>query len=200
MKMPAFRPMLIIAIRSLSGGVFVGSHLKDLSRFSAAASFLSVVGLLLAFSGMYAAVAFLVMQRTHEFGIRIALRAMAGQIVSGILSETLQTAALGISAGLVRRPSLLGAPCLRLRPPSGIGAGYVLRVHKEKGTSRQESRPSCPRDAPSDATAGQTRGPARWCCTTRISSRRRKGSRRSATVRNRSFISSGMAAQASGFA
>jgi predicted permease len=72
-----------------------------LQAFSAAASFLSVVGLLLAFSGTYAVVAFLVMQRTREFGIRIALGATAGQIVSGILVETLQTAALGIGVGLM---------------------------------------------------------------------------------------------------
>ena len=72
-----------------------------LQALSATASFLSVVGLLLAFSGTYAVVAFLVMQRTREFGIRIALGATAGQIVSGILGETLQTAALGIGVGLV---------------------------------------------------------------------------------------------------
>jgi ABC-type antimicrobial peptide transport system permease subunit len=61
---------------------------------------------LLAFSGTYAVVAFLVMQRTREFGIRIALGATAGQIVSGILGETLRTAALGIGAGLVMAAGL----------------------------------------------------------------------------------------------
>jgi putative ABC transport system permease protein len=76
-----------------------------LQAFSAAASFLSVIGLLLAFSGTYAVVAFLVMLRTREFGIRIALGATAGQIVSGILGETLQTAA-GIGVGLVMAAGL----------------------------------------------------------------------------------------------
>ncbi len=86
--------------QSMPMRTFVGGIAWIFQAFSAAASFLGVVGLLLAFSGTYAVVAFLVMQRSREFGIRIALGATAGQIVSGILSETLQTAALGIGAGL----------------------------------------------------------------------------------------------------
>jgi ABC-type antimicrobial peptide transport system permease subunit len=85
---------------------FLGVFAWIFQAFSAAASFLSVVGLLLAFSGTYGVVAFLVMQRTREFGIRIALGATAGQIVSGILGETLPTAALGIGAGLVMAAGL----------------------------------------------------------------------------------------------
>jgi predicted permease len=85
---------------------FLGVIAWIFHAFSAAASFLSVVGLLLGFSGTYAVVAFLVMQRTREFGIRIALGATARQIVSGILGETLQTAALGIGAGLVMAAGL----------------------------------------------------------------------------------------------
>jgi hypothetical protein len=74
--------------------------------FAAAASFLGIVALVLAFSGTYAVVAFLVMLRTREFGIRLALGATAGRIVSGILGETLGTAALGIGAGLVMAAGL----------------------------------------------------------------------------------------------
>jgi ABC-type antimicrobial peptide transport system permease subunit len=58
------------------------------------------------FSGTYVVVAFLVMQRTREFGIRIALGATTGRIVSRIPGEALQTAALGISAGLVMAAGL----------------------------------------------------------------------------------------------
>jgi ABC-type antimicrobial peptide transport system permease subunit len=46
------------------------------------------------------------MQRTREFGIRLALGATAGQIVSGILGESVQTASLGIGAGLVMAAGL----------------------------------------------------------------------------------------------
>ena len=85
---------------------FIGGLAWIFQAFFAAASCLGVVGLILAFSGTYAVVAFLVMQRTREFGIRIALGATAGQIVSGVLRETLATASLGIGAGLVMAAGL----------------------------------------------------------------------------------------------
>jgi len=69
--------------------------------FSTTASLLGVVGLLLAFSGTYAVVAFLVAQRTPEFGIRMALGATVRQIVSAMMNETLKVALIGLGAGLV---------------------------------------------------------------------------------------------------
>ena len=68
--------------------------------FSVTASLLGAVGLVLAFSGTYAVVAFLVTQRKREFGVRMALGATVRQIVSGILGDTLRTAAIGLGAGL----------------------------------------------------------------------------------------------------
>ena len=68
--------------------------------FSTTASLLGVVGLLLAFSGTYAVVAFLVAQRTPEFGIRMALGATVRQIVSAMMNETLRVALIGLGAGL----------------------------------------------------------------------------------------------------
>ncbi len=68
--------------------------------FSVAASILGVIGLLLAFAGTYAVVAFLVARRTREFGIRMALGASVRQIVSGIMRETSRTAAIGLAGGL----------------------------------------------------------------------------------------------------
>jgi hypothetical protein len=88
--------VLIVRMRT-----FVGGLAWIFQAFYAAASFLSVVGLLLAFTGTHAVVAFLVTRRTREFGIPIALGATTGRIVSGILKETLRTALLGIAAGLV---------------------------------------------------------------------------------------------------
>src|SRR5262249_60631747 len=84
----------------------VGFFAWMMQAFSAAASFLGVVGLVLAFSGTYAVVAFLVRQRTREFGIRLALGATVGRIVSDLLGETLQTAALGIGAGVLMAAGL----------------------------------------------------------------------------------------------
>lgn len=67
--------------------------------FSVTASTLGVIGVLLAFSGTYAVVAFLVTQRAREFGIRMALGANVHQLVSGMMSETLRTAAIGLAGG-----------------------------------------------------------------------------------------------------
>src|SRR4029453_70281 len=48
-----------------------------------------------------AVVAFLVSQRTPEFGIRMALGATVRQIVSGIIGDTLRIALIGLGAGVV---------------------------------------------------------------------------------------------------
>ena len=56
---------------------------------------------MLAFSGTYAVVAYLVALRTPEFGIRMALGATVRGIVSGMMGETLQIALIGLGAGLV---------------------------------------------------------------------------------------------------
>jgi ABC-type antimicrobial peptide transport system permease subunit len=88
---------------------------------------------LLAFSGTYAVVAYLVALRTPEFGIRMALGATARGIVSGMMGETLRIAAIGLSAGLTVAFALLRAlsaaietiPAFGLRP-FALGAGIVL--------------------------------------------------------------------------
>jgi predicted permease len=87
--------------QSMPMRTFVGGLVWTFQAFSVAASILGVVGLLLAFSGTYAVVAFLVTQRTRECGIRLALGATATRIVFGVLAETLRTALLGIGAGLM---------------------------------------------------------------------------------------------------
>jgi predicted permease len=69
--------------------------------FSATASLLGAIGLLLAFSGTYAVVAYLVALRTPEFGIRMALGATVRGIVSGMMGETLRIAVIGLGAGMV---------------------------------------------------------------------------------------------------
>jgi putative ABC transport system permease protein len=69
--------------------------------FSTTASVLGVIGLLLAFSGTYAVVAFLMTQRTRELGIRMALGATVQGIVSGMIGETLRVALLGLGCALV---------------------------------------------------------------------------------------------------
>jgi predicted permease len=116
-------------------------HLRDLlgifawvfSAFSVTASLLGAIGLLLAFSGTYAVVAYLVALRTPEFGIRMALGATVRGIVSGMMGETLRIAAIGLGVGLVVAFALLRAlgAAIETIPAFGprpfiVGAGIVL--------------------------------------------------------------------------
>jgi putative ABC transport system permease protein len=59
-----------------------------------------VAGLLLAASGIFAVLAYAVEMRTHEFGIRMALGANPGRIVSHVLREGLAFPFAGVLAGL----------------------------------------------------------------------------------------------------
>jgi ABC-type antimicrobial peptide transport system permease subunit len=85
---------------------FVGLALWIFQAFSVAASLLGVVGLLFAYSGTHAVVSFLVVQRTREFGVRMALGASAWRIVWGTLVETSRTAVIGLAAGLAAAAGL----------------------------------------------------------------------------------------------
>ena len=75
------------AFRFLALRQMVGAIAWIFGAISAAASLLGVLGLLLAFSGTFAVVSFLVAQRTREFGVRLALGATVRMIISGILAK-----------------------------------------------------------------------------------------------------------------
>jgi ABC-type antimicrobial peptide transport system permease subunit len=85
----------------------LGSATWTFQAFSVAASLLGLVGLLFAYSGTHAVVSFLVVQRTREFGVRMALGASAWQIVWGMLIETSRTASIGLAAGLAAAAGLI---------------------------------------------------------------------------------------------
>jgi predicted permease len=69
-------------------------NLVMLGTFGAAA-------LVLAVAGLYGAIAFSVVQRTHEIGIRIALGAQSRRVVAMVVKRTLAIAGVGVAAGLV---------------------------------------------------------------------------------------------------
>jgi ABC-type lipoprotein release transport system permease subunit len=127
----AFNPDAPYQIRHLREqlGVFAWVF----SAFSVTASLLGAIGLLLAFSGTYAVVAYLVALRTPEFGIRMALGATVRGIVTGMMGETMRVAAIGLGGGLVVAFALVQAlgAAIEAMPAFGprpfiVGAGIVL--------------------------------------------------------------------------
>src|SRR5262249_6146515 len=61
----------------------------------------SVFALLLAAFGIYGVMSFVVAQRTHEIGLRMALGAGRGRVLGQILQEGMTTAAIGTAIGAV---------------------------------------------------------------------------------------------------
>jgi putative ABC transport system permease protein len=58
------------------------------------------IALLMAVAGIYGVVSYTISQRTREIGIRIALGARRGQVISQVLREGLVVLGIGIATGL----------------------------------------------------------------------------------------------------
>jgi len=60
----------------------------------------AATALLLAVAGIYGVMAYSVVRRTHEFGVRIALGASAGDVLRLVLGQGLFTAVVGVAIGI----------------------------------------------------------------------------------------------------
>ena len=90
------------------------------------------LALLLAGVGIFGVAAFAVAQRTRELGIRSALGAQTGSLVSGVLADTVRTVAIGAGAGLLLALGLSRLLASQLTgvgtfdPPTFIGTPVLL--------------------------------------------------------------------------
>ena len=61
---------------------------------------LGVLALIVAMLGIYSTVSYGVTQRTHEFGVRIALGARVGDVLRQVVGEGIRTVAVGVGLGI----------------------------------------------------------------------------------------------------
>ncbi len=83
----------------LSDGI--ESFLSERRILTKVLGLLALIGCTLAGFGLYAAIAFTAVQRTHEFGVRLALGAEGRDILMLVLREGAHLAGVGIAIGLV---------------------------------------------------------------------------------------------------
>jgi ABC-type antimicrobial peptide transport system permease subunit len=59
------------------------------------------IALIVAAIGLYSVISYVIAQRTHEFGVRVAVGASGRQIVSGVMTDGARIALIGAGAGLL---------------------------------------------------------------------------------------------------
>ena len=76
-------------------------HFTPLRYSAYLMSAFSTLALVLACLGVYAVISYLVAERTHDIGIRVALGASSAQVSSAVLGESVRLVAAGLVIGLL---------------------------------------------------------------------------------------------------
>ena len=77
----------------------IGESVKRPRLYAAVVGLFAIVSLLLAIIGIYGVLASVVRERRRELGVRIALGARAGQVVSLVVGQGLRLAVIGLALG-----------------------------------------------------------------------------------------------------
>ncbi len=103
----------IDADQPVSDIAMVEKTLSDqMSGVRAAAQMMTVnalIALFLSAAGVYAVMAYSVTQRTHEFGVRMALGARSGDVLRMVLGQSLRMVLVGLGIGLIAAIALSSA-------------------------------------------------------------------------------------------
>ncbi|NIR44363.1 MAG: ABC transporter permease [Gemmatimonadetes bacterium] len=92
-------PNLVVSrIRTLDD--VYGEEVASYRVLAILVSLFGAVALVLAAAGLFAVLSYVVVRRTRELGIRVALGAQQGQVVGMVLSRGLKLASIGIAIGL----------------------------------------------------------------------------------------------------
>jgi ABC-type antimicrobial peptide transport system permease subunit len=79
----------------------IASAMSEQRALAKLSSIVAVLALLLAASGVWAMMSYIVSERTREFGIRLALGAPARSVIASVVRRAAITAAIGTAVGLV---------------------------------------------------------------------------------------------------
>ena len=108
----------------------LGQRTLGLQYIAAVMGVLGALALLLAAGGVYGVMAYMVAQRSHEIGVRIALGATRADVMKLTVSQTVRLAAIGVTLGIglslllgrVIEWGLLGTASVDARVVAALGA------------------------------------------------------------------------------
>jgi ABC-type antimicrobial peptide transport system permease subunit len=89
---------------------------------------LGVLALVVAMLGIYSTVSYGVTQRTHEFGVRIALGARVADVLRQVVGEGIRTVAVGVGLGValaIASGKLIEALLYGIAPRNPVVLGFV---------------------------------------------------------------------------